>query len=296
MQRTPVLLPMVAAASASVFFGASVTATRFVVAEIDPLLLASLRYLIGASCLLPFVLAGPRPTLSSRDIVSVGFLGIVFFGLFPWSFSAGLQFIPASRAAVWLAAMPFLTFALATVLRYEPFTASKGWGVVLATAGAVLALGRRDGAQIAEQAWLGDLLLFATACCGAVYFVMSRDLLKRHPALVVTWLSMVAGVLFLGLLAAGTHRLRLPDLTHSGWASVLFLGTFGAALGFYLWLWALQRLTPTKTAVFLTLNPIAATLLSVGLLGERVGLGFLLGLVLVLAGIVVANRPARAAQ
>jgi len=122
-------------------------------------------------------------------------------------------------------------------------------------------------------------------------------LLKRHPALVVvTWLSMVAGVLFLGLLAAGTHRLRLPDLTHSGWASVLFLGRSVPRWASTLWLWALQRLTPTKTAVFLTLNPIAATLLSVGLLGERVGPGFLLGLVLVLAGIVVANRPARAAQ
>jgi drug/metabolite transporter (DMT)-like permease len=288
-------MPMMAAASASVFFGASVTATRFVVADIDPLLLAWLRYLIGALCLLPFVLAGPRPTLSPRDILSVGFLGIVFFGLFPWFFSAGLQFIPASRAAVWLSAMPFLTFALATVLRYESFTATKGWGVVLATAGAVLALGRRDAVHLAELAWLGDLLLFGTACCGAVYFVMSRGLLKRHPALVVTWLSMVAGVLFLGLIAATMSRLRVPHLTHSGWASVLFLGTFGAALGFYLWLWALQRLTPTKTAVFLTLNPIAATLLSVGLLGERVGLGFMLGLVLVLAGIVVANLQAGAA-
>jgi drug/metabolite transporter (DMT)-like permease len=39
-----------------VFFGASVTATRFVVAEIDPLTLAFLRYLIGALCLIPFVL------------------------------------------------------------------------------------------------------------------------------------------------------------------------------------------------------------------------------------------------
>jgi drug/metabolite transporter (DMT)-like permease len=50
------LRPALAAAFASVFFGASVTATRFVVAELDPLTLAFLRYLIGALCLLPFIL------------------------------------------------------------------------------------------------------------------------------------------------------------------------------------------------------------------------------------------------
>ena len=165
--------------------------------------------------------------------------------------------------------------------------------LLLATAGALLALGRRDALQVSELAWLGDLLLFATACCGAVYFVMSRALLKKFPALLVTWLSMIAGVLFLGAIAWVTNRLALPTLDGAGWASVAFLGTFGAALGFYLWLWALQHLTPTKTAVFLTLNPIAATLTAVGLLGERVGLGFIAGLILVLAGIVVANRPTR---
>jgi drug/metabolite transporter (DMT)-like permease len=284
---------MVAAASASVFFGASVTATRFVVAGIDPLVLALLRYVIGALCLLPFVAAGPRSQLSQRDLLGATLLGVIFFGLFPWFFSAGLQFIPASRAAVWLAAMPFLTFALAVVLHREAFTVSKGWGIALATVGALLALGRSDVGVIGERAWLGDLLLFATACCGAVYFVMSRGLLKRLPALLVTWLSMVAGVLFLACAAVGTERLALPRLEPLGWVAIAFLGTFGAALGFYLWLWALQHLTPTTTAVFLTLNPIAATSLAVGLLGEHIGPGFMLGLSLVLVGIIVANRPAR---
>jgi drug/metabolite transporter (DMT)-like permease len=53
---------------------------------------------------------------------------------------------------------------------------------------------------------------------------------------------------------------------------------------------------PTTTAVFRTLNPIAATLLAVGLLGEHVSPGFLVGLSLVLFGIIVANRPARRVQ
>lgn len=74
---------MLAAAFASVFFGASVTATRFVVANMDPLVLALLRYLLGALCLLPFVAAGPRSPLSQRDLLGAALLGVIFFGLFP---------------------------------------------------------------------------------------------------------------------------------------------------------------------------------------------------------------------
>lgn len=287
------LRPALAAAFASVFFGASVTATRFVVAEIEPLTLAFLRYLIGALCLLPFLVARKQPRIASTDLLTIGALGIVFFGLFPWSFSAGLQFIPASRAAVWLASMPFLTFALALLVRSERFSLPKASGVALATIGAVLALGIEDARQGSDRAWLGDLLLFVTACCGAVYFVFSRGVLKRLPALLVTCFSMVAGVLFLGVIASVSGRLSAPDVTGLAWVALVFLGTFGAAIGFYLWLWALQRLSPTRTAVFLTLNPIAATLLSVLLLGERLTFTFVIGLAFVLFGIVVANRAPR---
>ena len=104
---------------------------------------------------------------------------------------------------------------------------------------------------------------------------------------------MVAGVLFLGIIGSVRGGLSAPDMSGLAWIALVFLGTFGAAIGFYLWLWALQRLSPTRTAVFLTLNPIAATLLSVLLLGERLTFTFVIGLAFVLSGIVVANRAPR---
>lgn len=290
--RSTVLVTAAAAASASIFFGASVTATRYVVADIDPLLLAFLRYLIATVCLLPFILVMRRPRITAQDLVQIAILGIVFFGVFPWSFSAGLQYIPASRGAIWLATMPFLTFALALVMRYETFTAVKAWGIALATLGVIFALGPRLQGSSGDQIWLGDLLLFGTACCGAVYFVLSRGVLRRQPALWVTWLSMVCGATFLALLTWASGKAQLPRLDAAGWAAVVFLGTFGAAIGFYLWVWALQRLTPTRTAVFLTLNPLVATSTAALLLDEEITAAFLVGLLLVLAGIILANlRP-----
>ena len=47
---------MLAASLASICFGASVVATRFVVVQTDPASLAFLRYLIASCCLLPVLL------------------------------------------------------------------------------------------------------------------------------------------------------------------------------------------------------------------------------------------------
>jgi drug/metabolite transporter (DMT)-like permease len=277
-----------AAAFASISFGMAVVVTRSVVGATDPVLLAFLRFLIASLLLSPALFVGAREKLHAKDLAAVACLGIIFFGLFQWFFNASLALIPASRGALWIATMPLLTFGLAGLLRIEPFTRPKLLGTVLTAIGIALALG--DPGTLADgSSFRGDLLMFATACCGATYFVLSRPLLKRLPALQVTSISMISGTAFLGCLGAANGAIGIPDLSPSGWMAVAFLGTVPGAIGFGLWVWALRHSTPTRTAVFAALNPISATLLGALLLGEPLTTKFLLGFAIVLAGIMIAN-------
>jgi drug/metabolite transporter (DMT)-like permease len=43
------------------------------------------------------------------------------------------------------------------------------------------------------------------------------------------------------------------------WIAVGYLGLFGSALTFILWVFALSRASPTRTAVTVTINPIFAS-------------------------------------
>ena len=79
--------------------------------------------------------------------------------------------------------------------------------------------------------------------------------------------------------------------TPLGWAAVLYIGTFGASVGYSLWVFALKNTTPTRVAIFLSLNPLAATLLGWALLAEPLTPRFVIGLIAVLAGIMITNRP-----
>ena len=67
-------------------------------------------------------------------------------------------------------------------------------------------------------------------------------------------------------------------------------GAFAGALGFYLWVYALERATPTRVANTITVSPIAAALLGAVLLGEPIGASLLVGIAAVALGIWIASR------
>ena len=300
VSRRASLLTALAATIASICFGASVVATRFVVGQTDPVTLAFLRYGLATLCLAPVLYAAWSAHMPRRDLLAIGGLGVLFFGFFPWSFSAALVFLPSSRVATIIATTPLVTLIISHLRGVERITGIMAIGQLVALAGLYLALGTAvasptalGGAPAVSSAnvWLGIGLTFFAVLCGALYNVFSRPYLKRYPPLHVSAVSMAAGTLALAPLAAlqgvFTHA---PRFTGIGWGAVLFLGTFGGALGFALWIWALQRSTPSRVAVFLALNPVTATLLGAVLLGESITWQFVLGLTGVIAGITLANR------
>ena len=73
------------------------------------------------------------------------------------------------------------------------------------------------------------------------------------------------------------------------WAAALYLGALAGALGFYLWVYALERTTPTRVANTITVSPIAAALLAAVLVGEPIGVSLLIGIAAVGAGIWIAS-------
>ena len=280
-----------AAAIASICFGASVVATRYAVSQIEPVSLAFLRYVIAVACLSPMARGFVRRSMPRRDMLAIGALGALFFGVFPWSFSAALTYIPSSRVAIELATMPLLTLLVSRMRGYDQLAPRTLLGQLLAFVGVAFALRSPASSHAAvPNAWIGDALVGVTACCGAIYNVLSRPYLKRYSPMHVTAMSMAAGVVFLAPFAV-SHGVvtAAAALSRSAWFAVIFLGAIGGALGFFLWIWALERSSPSRVAVFFPLNPITAIVLSAVLLHEPVTRQFVVGLCAVLGGIVLAN-------
>jgi drug/metabolite transporter (DMT)-like permease len=293
MARGGVLLPSLAAAVASVFFGATVVAVRSIIDQTDPLTVALLRHLVGTLLILPVLLFVARPAIDESDRLPIVVLGIGMFGLFSYCSAGALQYIYAARGALILTTMPLLTLLVACLFRQERFTLLKLVGICLTILGVAVALGSNSelGGRPDAPVWKGDLLMFTASFVGALYNAFSPRYLRKYPALLVTVYSMIAGTLFLlAVSSAGGLVSRVAGFTPHLWAVMGFIGAFGAAGGFFLWVWALERMAPTRVVVFFAINPLAATVLGAWLLSEPVTAWFLLGLVFVLSGIFIVNR------
>lgn len=293
-QRPLVLLPIAAAAATGVQVGAAIVATRYVLDQTSPATLAMMRYSIGVLVLLPALLLTPRTRFARGDILPIALLGIGQFGILIALLNFGLLYIPAGRAALIFATFPLLTLLFAAALGRESLTLRKTISVLLTLLGVGLALGEAALAGSGDAAsWIGGSAVFASAACGAACSVLYRPYLLRYPTIPVSAFAMLASVAFLAVLAAAEGFFSgPPQISPSGWGAIVFIGV-SSGIGYVLWLWALRHASPTRVTVFLALSPLTAILLGALLLGEAITSLTLLGLLCVVWGLWLVQRPQR---
>src|SRR5438045_4530098 len=284
---------VLAAVLSSGLGGTSIGATRYLVGAIDPLAIGSFRFGIGFVLLLPVALMQGGRWPGRRDWLAVAALGVLFFAVFPLLFNASLIFTTAARGALALSTLPLLTMLVGAALGSEALTARKSLGVLLAMFGVAIAL--LSGLTSAPPgAWRGDLLMVGAALCMALYSIWSKPFIARSGPIPFTTMAMGVGAACLILMSfwrgsfAPVAGFGMPQ-----WLAAIYLGAFGSALTFYLWAFALARTTPTRVAISVTVNPVAASLVGAILLQEPLGWNLVGGIVTVFAGIWIATTAGR---
>jgi drug/metabolite transporter (DMT)-like permease len=220
-------------------------------------------------------------------------LGVCFFGVFFVLYNIAIGYTTAARASLALSTLPLQTMVVGAVLGVEPLTQRKTIGVLTAVLGVFVALA--TGLAVApEGAWRGELIMAGAVLCMAFYNVWSRPFIQRSSSLGFLTVGMGAGAAALLLVGIATGRTAvLADFGTQQWFAGIYLGAFGGALAFILWVMALARTTPTRVASTMTINPLAAGLVSTQLVGEPITLNLLAGLVAVFIGIWIATTESR---
>jgi len=255
---------------------------------IDPVTLAALRFGIGALLLVPLAVLLRSTLPRGRDWIGVALLGVGFFAVFFVLYNVALAYTTAARGALALSTLPLWTMVVAGLAGAEPLTRRKTLGVLAAVGGVGIALAAGLAAA-PPGAWRGDLIMLGSTLCMAFYNVWSRPFIARSSPLGFVTASMGAGALC--LVAVATMRggfAVVGGFDLARWVAVIYLGAFGGAAAFFLWVLALRLTTPTRVANTMTVNPIAASLLAALIVAEPVGWNLIVGLVAVACGIWLA--------
>ncbi|WP_119305196.1 DMT family transporter [Dongia deserti] len=172
----------------------------------------------------------------------------------------------------------------------ERITRWLGLGGALAFAGLIImTLGPVSG----QSSVSGNLYAVVAALFYSGCMLVTGRLCRAYPTIAVTAWSFVGAAL--GSLPAALleDRFLAPDV--HGWAYLALYGVL-TLVGYLLINRSLGKLPTALVAVLGYGQPVVATTLAIPLLGEVPALGDLAGAIVVVAGLMLATRPAKVAE
>jgi drug/metabolite transporter (DMT)-like permease len=290
----PRFIPILKALVAVLVWGASFIATKVVLADISPIAIVWLRFAAGFA-ILGVTVAARRELALVRPgelayFALLGFLGIT---LHQWLQSNGLQTAQASTTAWIVSTTPVFIALLGFLVLGERIGWARAGGITLAAAGVFLVVGkgRIDTLWSGGFGTPGDRLILLSAPNWAVFSVLSRRGLKRHPAARMMFYVMGLGWLFTTpLLFRGPGLDEVAHLTAAGWAGLVFLGVFCSGVAYIFWYDALRAMPVSQVGALLYLEPLVAVVTARLVLGEAIAGVSLAGGALILAGVWVVDR------
>ncbi|MCF6327628.1 MAG: DMT family transporter [Devosiaceae bacterium] len=281
----PKILDLSLAAAAPIIWGSTYIVTTQMLPAGYPLTDALLRALPAGFLLLAIT----RKLPSRQWVPKLMILGALNFSIF-WAllFVAAYR-LPGGLAATFGAIQPLIVVLLANVVLNTPLA---GRAIIAALAGlagvALLLLGPGAG----ELDGIGVAAALGGALSMAIGVVLTRRWKPPVSALTFTAWQLIAGGLLL-LPVALIIEPPLPDLSYLNIAGFLWLGLFGAAMSYFFWFRAIERLGPVAVTNFTFLSPLSAVLLGWFILGEILTPVQIFGVLIVLGSIWLGGSTGR---
>ena len=138
-----------------------------------------------------------------------------------------------------------------------------------------------------ESIRIGDGLTLGCAACFGLHIALLSHYAHRHDATALALAQMVAIALLCGLPWLLFESPSFPPV--HVWFALLITGVLASAAAFTLQTYVQQRLSATKTAIILTMEPVFAVLFGYLLAGDRLSWIQVGGAVLILVAIATSE-------
>lgn len=264
---------------------------------VTPEALLALRLLFALPFYLVVALRAGRsaPPLTRADWVKVVFLGLMGYYVASIFDFRGLAFISAGLERLILYTYPLFVILMSAVAFGRPVTGRDALAFGAAYAGvALVVLDDRARIGAGPHLWNGVTMVLLAAGSYAIYLVGSQQIIPRLGAIRYTAFAMPAAALgALAHFALTDSPARLFEQAPAVYGYALFLGVFSTVLPTFLISAGLARIGAAKTAIVGAIGPIVTMLLAWPLLGEPITAAGILGSVLVVYGVGVANGGGR---
>ncbi len=291
-------LPYLALIAAHVIWGINFVVAKVTLQEFPPQSLGLLRFFFALLLLSPFFLAHTpkglpkhlRIRIEKKDLpkmVAVGLMIITFNITF---FFEGIKRTTAIDAATLTLIIPLISVIAGWIFLKEKVYFFNILGIIAGLLGALFIIGLPQLllGNFQPEAMLGNFFIILSSVCWVTGAILSRELLKKYPSLIVTSVAFFVGVLTF-IVPAIMEYLKDPNWPYQisalGTLGLIYMILLSSISAYFLFEWGLSKTSVAVADLFQYIEPFIATGVAILVLGEHVSFSFAIGAALIALGV-----------
>lgn len=263
---------------------------KYGLAIIEPFTFAFFRFMLASSLLLILTrLKKYDLPIDRRDYWRIFLLGVLIIPLNQTLFLLGQSMTAAGHGAFIFVTTPMLIFVLALIHLREQYSHRRLIGAIVALAG-VAAIMLSGDIEVRRRYLMGDLIIFVSVIAWAYYTIIGKPLVRKYGALRITAYALASGsTLYFPFGLYHALRFDYSVVTLAAWGSVVYMAVGLSLVVYVLWYWVLKYMEASRIAIFHNVQPVFATIIAALWLGEQLTGVFLVGGLVVLTGVLIAE-------
>jgi drug/metabolite transporter (DMT)-like permease len=275
---------------AMLFWGLAFVWFKIVVKWYEPVTIIFLRLVISGIILISYLLLTRSWQKIKRKHLKYFFL-LSFTQPFCYFLgeSFGLKLVSPTIAAVIIATIPLFSPIAAHYMVRERITFPVLAGLVFSFFGILLLLFNTDRSFNAVP--LGVLFLFGAVVSAVIYSVIIRKIPNEYsPVTIITVQNLIGALYFLPIFLIFDFKHFITVIPNRELITALLqLAVFGSSLAYIFYVTAIQGIGVIRTNTFANLIPVITGIFSFFTLGERFTELKIIGMVLVMLGVIIAQ-------
>jgi RarD protein len=276
---------------AVIFWGTSFIATKYLLVELNPETIISMRLILAIALLLVIALFQKRDfsiNLKSHAYILILAMIAVFH---LWIQVTGLKYTTASNTGWIIGTAPIFMAVLGLIFFKEKLNILKILGIIIATFGLLLLVGKGNPTNIDLIKNKGDLLVLSSAFTWGIYSMVNKKIsLNYSPLMTILYLFIMMAIIIVPLTVNNTSIRSVVHLSGIGWLSILFLGLLCSGISYVIWAYALREMESAKVGAFLYFEPFITVLAAWIFLSENITLLMILSGLIITAGVFLVNK------
>lgn len=275
----------------SVLWGCNYPISAYLLQGFSPVFLSTVRICFTSLFLLIVALVHKgirRPTSSEwKLLLGAGIFGTLINQTF---YFTGLHHTTPANASLIIALAPIATIFLERIIFKVKFTMKKAAGALISLMGVFSIIGVASGSF--GISW-GDLNIVVAMLCLSISLLFIRALSKTLNTYIITIYSTVLGSVLM-IPAAGVEGIVSGTVISDSmimWFLLISAGILAQGIAGFWWNKGVSEVGAGTASMFMNVQPFVAILASHFILGDPILVSQILGGILVLLGVFIANMP-----